>query len=129
MIAFVGSEASGKSTSTNEIYTWLEKRFDVSLIHLGKPKSSWRTKPFWVLIFLYIRLSRLKNVMNSRRTNTKKQILGQAENRPHPFISLLDSFDRRYWVQRHLLNNSVVLLLQTDILVLMKTLLIVLASK
>ena len=40
LIAFVGSEASGKSTSTNEIYTWLEKRFDVSLIHLGKPKSS-----------------------------------------------------------------------------------------
>jgi hypothetical protein len=40
MIAFVGSEASGKSTLLSEIGGWLGEHFTVEQIHVGKPPSS-----------------------------------------------------------------------------------------
>ena len=35
LIAFVGSEASGKSTCSKAVNKWLSKRFDVTHIHIG----------------------------------------------------------------------------------------------
>lgn len=40
MIAFVGSEATGKSTLIEEMRTWLGKQFAVRQIHVGKPPST-----------------------------------------------------------------------------------------
>ena len=40
MIAFVGSEAAGKSTLLANTNTWLDKYFSVRQIHAGKPKST-----------------------------------------------------------------------------------------
>ena len=40
MIAFVGSEATGKSTLLAEMKEWLGEHFDVEQIHVGKPKST-----------------------------------------------------------------------------------------
>ena len=39
-IAFVGSEASGKSTILNEVETWLGRDREVRRIHAGKPPST-----------------------------------------------------------------------------------------
>jgi thymidylate kinase len=43
VIAFVGSEATGKSTLISEMRRWLGEHFDVEQIHAGKPKSTWLT--------------------------------------------------------------------------------------
>ncbi len=40
VIAFVGPEATGKSTLIAEMENWLGKYFDVKQIHVGKPKST-----------------------------------------------------------------------------------------
>jgi thymidylate kinase len=40
VIAFVGPEATGKSTLLAEIRNWLGEHFDVDQIHAGKPKST-----------------------------------------------------------------------------------------
>lgn len=41
IIAFVGPEATGKSTLVNETKQWLGTIFQVSSVHLGKPPSTW----------------------------------------------------------------------------------------
>jgi thymidylate kinase len=43
LIAFVGPDASGKSTSVKETAAWLGKAFQVTTGHLGKPPSTWLT--------------------------------------------------------------------------------------
>ena len=43
LIAFVGPEATGKSTLVHETVRWLGKVFDVRTVHLGKPPSTWLT--------------------------------------------------------------------------------------
>ncbi len=40
VIAFVGSEATGKSTLIAEMRNWLGEHFDVEQVHAGKPKST-----------------------------------------------------------------------------------------
>jgi thymidylate kinase len=42
-IAFVGSEASGKSTILNQVEAWLGRDHQVRRIHAGKPPSTWLT--------------------------------------------------------------------------------------
>lgn len=46
IIAFVGPQATGKSTLTNNAKQWLEKEISVCCIHVGKPPSAWLTWPF-----------------------------------------------------------------------------------
>jgi thymidylate kinase len=43
LIAFVGPEATGKSTLVNKTVRWLGNSFDVKSAHLGKPPSTWLT--------------------------------------------------------------------------------------
>jgi thymidylate kinase len=43
VIAFVGPEATGKSTLVKETAEWLGQSFDVITSHLGKPPSTWLT--------------------------------------------------------------------------------------
>jgi thymidylate kinase len=43
VIAFVGSEASGKSTVVSVLKNWLGEYFEVKTAHSGKPRSSWLT--------------------------------------------------------------------------------------
>ncbi len=40
IIAFVGSEATGKSTTIDEIDRWLSAHFNVRRVHVGKPPST-----------------------------------------------------------------------------------------
>ncbi|HMC89340.1 MAG TPA: hypothetical protein VKI17_07315 [Gemmataceae bacterium] len=43
LVAFVGPDASGKSTSVKETAAWLGKALQVTTGHLGKPPSTWLT--------------------------------------------------------------------------------------
>lgn len=106
IIAFTGSEASGKSTLSKEIATWLSERFDVSHIHMGKPPKNWRTRPFWLGIEIYSRLK--TKLTNSNVSEEKSDMEGTevgadrvAANQPHPIICWLDSIDRKYWLKTH----------------------------
>lgn len=50
VIAFVGPEATGKSTLVSESKQWLGQVFATSMIHAGKPPSSWVTAPINTLL-------------------------------------------------------------------------------
>lgn len=45
VLAFVGPEATGKSTLVSESERWLKGFFATSKVHVGKPPSSWLTLP------------------------------------------------------------------------------------
>jgi thymidylate kinase len=50
VIAFIGPEATGKTTLVSEIEAWLGKSFAVGTVHVGKPPSTWVTKPINLLL-------------------------------------------------------------------------------
>ncbi len=56
VIAFVGPEATGKSTLVSESKKWLSQAFAVSTVHAGKPPSSWITAPINMTLPLTRRL-------------------------------------------------------------------------
>ena len=43
IIALIGGDGSGKSTSVDGLYTWLSKQFDTIKVHMGKPPCSLST--------------------------------------------------------------------------------------
>jgi thymidylate kinase len=52
VIAFVGADATGKSTLVTETGRWLGAVFTTSVVHTGKPPSSWLTLPVNILLRL-----------------------------------------------------------------------------
>lgn len=56
IIAFVGAEATGKSTLIAETGRWLGNVFAVRTVHVGKPPFSWLTAPVNILLPLMRRL-------------------------------------------------------------------------
>jgi hypothetical protein len=50
VIAFVGADATGKSTLIAETARWLGDVFAVRTVHAGKPPSSWLTLPINVIL-------------------------------------------------------------------------------
>ncbi|HLF28450.1 MAG TPA: hypothetical protein VJG32_19120 [Anaerolineae bacterium] len=57
VIAFVGADATGKSTLVTETGRWLGDTFTVNVIHTGKPPSSWLTTPVNLVLPLVRRLT------------------------------------------------------------------------
>ncbi len=43
IIAVMGGDGAGKTTALGEIGDWLERHFDVTRVHLGKPPWTWTT--------------------------------------------------------------------------------------
>lgn len=74
VIAFVGSEASGKSTLANEIGSWLGKHYTVERIHAGKPPGTLLTLPPNLLVPLMRRL-----LPSSRSTVVEAQIAASED--------------------------------------------------
>ena len=61
IIAFVGPEATGKSTLVSACRRWLGSVFMVKMVHAGKPPSSWLTLPVNIVLpILRIVLPRLR---------------------------------------------------------------------
>jgi thymidylate kinase len=73
VIAFVGPEATGKSTLVEETRRWLGSAFAVRVIHAGKPPSAWVTYPVNVALPLLralaprLRTSRLEGHVKDAR--------------------------------------------------------------
>ncbi|MGH7599238.1 MAG: hypothetical protein ACREOI_23010 [bacterium] len=57
VIAFVGTDASGKSTLVFEAGRWLGKDFALRTVHAGKPPASWLAAPVNLALRLWRRLS------------------------------------------------------------------------
>ena len=67
MVAFVGADATGKSTLVAETGRWLGDTFAVRIIHTGKPPSSWLTGPVNIALGLMRRLGSLRHNNHARR--------------------------------------------------------------
>lgn len=50
VIAFIGGDATGKSTLVGETTKWLGGTFGVRTAHVGKPRSTWLTAPLGILL-------------------------------------------------------------------------------
>lgn len=78
VIAFVGGEASGKSTLLADATDWLNPHFELRRAHAGKPPST-------VLTFLPNLVKPwLRRAMPRSRTNTVEITLGKADFVPPP---------------------------------------------
>lgn len=69
LIVVAGLDATGKTTITNELKKWLGKNFTISLVHFGKPPSTFLTFP----INLAIRLMRKKSSNSTLRSSVKNE--------------------------------------------------------
>ncbi len=80
IIAFVGADASGKSTLVKETGRWLGKVLAVRTIHVGKPPSSWLTVP----VNLALRLARrlFPHLHRRRQKTTEGSANADASRRP-----------------------------------------------
>lgn len=56
VIAFVGAEATGKSTLVSETGNWLKQFFSIRTVHAGKPPATWITAPLNLILPLLRRL-------------------------------------------------------------------------
>lgn len=115
LIAFVGSEATGKSTLLTEMRDWLGEHFAVEQIHAGKPKATYLS--FLPNLFL----PALRAMLPTRRSThlesqyaSKKQ--SEKSRRDYPLIfgirSALLAYDRRALLSRafgRAANGTVVL--------------------
>jgi thymidylate kinase len=69
VIAFVGAEATGKSTLVSETGNWLTQIFSTRTVHAGKPPSTWMTAPLNVILPLLRRL--MPQLRTTRQDGTK----------------------------------------------------------
>lgn len=88
VIAFVGPEATGKSTLVADCASWLGGVFAVRTVHAGKPPSSWLTLPIHRLIPMMRRLlPRLRTTrQEARGTSVYK---GQSKAKVGGMASLI----------------------------------------
>jgi thymidylate kinase len=115
VIAFVGPEATGKSTLINATKRWLGEHFVIEHIHAGKPKSSWLT--MLPNLFLPLLRSALPSYRPSK-IDTRQASAEESEKSPevYPLISAIRSvflaYDRRALLTRAFAgaaNGSIVL--------------------
>lgn len=73
-VAIVGLDATGKSTITYDLKKWLGKNFTVSLVHFGKPPTTFITLPFNLIIKVLRKLTPLESeIRSSIKTDSEKK--------------------------------------------------------
>lgn len=72
IVTICGLDATGKTTVTSSVYKWLNKQFDVKLIHVGKPPP--------VILTFPIRLALLIYRKNKYGKNEKKAVLIKSDS-------------------------------------------------
>jgi PST family polysaccharide transporter len=93
LIAFVGPDASGKSTMVAETTRWLGTVFRVRAAHLGKPPSTWLTLlPNLLLRLLRVAAPRLRT---SRQDAAAEQGKGGSQGLLYRLRAVLLAWDRR----------------------------------
>ena len=103
MIAFVGSEATGKSTILNEIGIWMGQTHRVRRIHAGKPPSTVLT---FVPHFLLPALRALFPEQRSLRVGARNEKTSGAAEEVYPLMfglrSVMLAYERRALITRAL---------------------------
>lgn len=99
IIAFVGPQATGKSTLSILVKKWLGEHLSVRYIHAGKPPSTWLTSIPNSLLPLF-----RKFLSSHRSTEIEKRV----ENEEHIDYSLIHLFRKIFlaYDRRSLLNRS-----------------------
>jgi thymidylate kinase len=115
VIAFVGAEATGKSTLLTETRRWLGEHFAIKHMHAGKPKSTTLT------MLPNLLLPMLRSALPTYRpsnliTNSASSEKAQKSPKVYPLISAIRSvflaYDRRALLSQafaHAANGSIVL--------------------
>lgn len=115
VVAFVGPEASGKSTLITEVSRWLGEHFVVERVHAGKPRSTMMTAlpNAFVPLLRLATPSRRPSVLEARHTANK---LERPVSWVYPLTfavrSVLLAYDRRVLLARafaRLANGTIVL--------------------
>ena len=79
IIAFVGADATGKSTLVSETSRWLGSVFATKTVHVGKPPSSWVMMPLRIILPLMRRLlPHLRRSWVSDKARKSSPSTGQA---------------------------------------------------
>jgi thymidylate kinase len=78
IIALVGGDGSGKSTSVNELSTWLAKKFVTKRIHFGKPR--WSLLSF--VIKGLLRVGRRLGLFSNRKFSPQSPISHDSSELP-----------------------------------------------
>ena len=113
VIAFVGSEASGKSTLSGIAKSEFGKEIDVYGTHMGKTEKSWLTQPAWKVINLVVNIKALYRKFLFEREYKEDGAVAMQEyetarsikNEPHLMVSFLDAIDK-YLICRRLRKRS-----------------------
>jgi thymidylate kinase len=104
LIAFVGADASGKTTHITKIGKWLSKMVFVKKIHSGKPPASWLTLPLRIFLPVFRKLIPSQRI-NFIELKLNSNIPQENKNINYSIIylvrSIMIAFD-----QRKLLNNA-----------------------
>ncbi len=106
VIAFVGPEASGKSTLANEVGSWLGKHYTVERIHAGKPPGTLLT----LLPNLLVPL--MRRLLPASRSTVVEAKIASSENPPavSPLFALRSvslAWDRRALLLRAHTNSAI----------------------
>lgn len=94
IIAFIGPEASGKSTLSKDISKWLGERFDTVNVHCGKPPAAVLTFIPKNAIKIYVKLKTFFRKKHSNDSQSKKLQDREALNVPRPIVCLIDAYER-----------------------------------
>lgn len=101
VIAFVGSEATGKSTVLDQMQDWLSENYTVRRIHAGKPPATSLT---FVPHFLLPTLRALFPDQRSTRVETRYQEGGRPPKQTYPLLfgmrSVMLAYERRALLTR-----------------------------
>jgi thymidylate kinase len=106
VIAFVGADATGKSTLVAETGRWLGDTFTVQIIHTGKPPSSWLTAPVNVVLFLVRslislqRTSRLEGQTFSNGSSPTQHEFRGLSSLAYALRAISLAWDRRRFILR-----------------------------
>ena len=87
LIALIGGDGSGKSTSSNDVNKWLGKKFDVLQAHLGTPPRSMTT----LAVIAAIRVRR-------QIVRTLQLLKRQPRKHVDPFDPEIDLLQRLRWL-------------------------------
>jgi len=104
LIAFVGADASGKSTHIAKIGNWLSKIVFVKKIHSGKPPATWLTFSFRLLLPVFRKLipnQRTNFIELKRHSGDPQENKGMHYSIIYLVRSIMIAFD-----QRKLLKNA-----------------------
>lgn len=99
-VAFVGSEASGKTSLSQAFGEWLAEHFDVDRIHLGKPPRCLLTRIPWLIVDCGVLLKSLLRQLNKKENVFANNSQRSLDYAPRPFVALLLAIDRERLVRR-----------------------------